>query len=247
MKAILWRDWRIFRTSPFCWGVSALCLMTMMLGAAAFSSLVLDGGNDFGVSDGLLIAMAYAPITGWFATYVTLRTLDANQSLGGDGAGDGNMESFRCSGRPMFTYCLAKSLLPMAVAETMILLFMAYLAWDGQMAAHGAMPIPAVAFALVAPPVAAFAIEEMLLASGGGTLGGTVLAKTVDLLVSPVLLYGFTFLCLRLPFVWALAAAIAFGLAMAALTAMLAHRRYPNTLRSCRQRRSSRETAYTGR
>ena len=231
MKAILWRDWRIFRSSPFCWGVSALCFTTMVLGAAAFSSLVLDGGNDFGVSDGLLIAMAYAPITGWFATYVTIRTLDANQSLGGDGAGDGNMESFRCSGRPMLTYCLAKSLLPMAVAETMILLFMAYLARSGQLAAHGATPIPAVAFTLVAPPVAAFAIEEMLLASGGGTLGGTVLAKTVDLLVSPILLLGFTFLCLQLAFGWALAAAITFGLAMAALTAASAHHRYPDTLR----------------
>lgn len=43
------------------------------------------------------------------------------------------------------------------------------------------------------------------------------------------------------------AAAIAFDLAMAALTAMLARHRHPNTLRPCRQRRSNSETAYTGR
>lgn len=237
MKAILWRDWRIFRTSPFCWGTFALFLTTMLL-TVAFLASTPGGGNDAGVSDGSVFAMICAPFTGWSATYVTLHTLDANRSpfsesvnaAGGEHAGDGTMELFRCSGRPMLEYCLAKSLLPMAVAETMTLLFMAYLAWCGLMTAHGAISITDVLFALVAPLTTAFALEEMLLVIGGGALG-----MTVGMLVSPVLVVGFVGLCLRLPLGCAPAAALGFGLAMAAVTMALARRRYPDTLRPVRK------------
>lgn len=237
MKAILWRDWRIFRTSPFCWGTFALFLTTMLL-MVAFLTSTPGGGNDAGISDGLIFAIICAPMTGWSATYSTLHTMDANRSMfsepsnaaGGEHAGDGTMELFRCSGRPMLTYCLAKSLLPMAVAETMTLMFMAYLAWCGLMTAHGTMPIPDVLFTLVAPLSTAFALEEMLLVIGGGALG-----MTAGMLVSPVLLTGFVGLCLSLPLGWAPALAVVFGLAMAALTVALARRRYPDTLRPVRE------------
>ncbi|KAB7787969.1 hypothetical protein [Bifidobacterium cebidarum] len=225
MKAMLWKDWILLRRNPLylAFGISLWLFIPVMIAVLSVS----DPTNPATI-DGLSAAQTLAPWYGFLGSELAICTLMANPNAMDMSASvevDGTLESWRASGRSMLQYCIAKSLLPMLIAEIMSLSILGYLAWVG-LTRWNSDAIPEIVCIVLTPAVIAFAGEQILLASHAASVG----AFSVVSLVSSVPMPVFIIVMLTTSAAWALIALIAFGILAIALSIISAHRRYPTTL-----------------
>lgn len=225
MKAILWKDWTLLRTSRLymAFAVGMWLFIPIMVAVLAVSSpqdaATASGAWSFGES-----------LAGWYgyiASILALGTLFSNSTtmdLNAAPQSDGTLESWRSSGRPMLWYCVAKSLLPVIIAEFMTLTNVGYLIWAGLDASTNVMQV---IYVVATPALLAFAAEQLYLALHAGSMGSLSLA-TILASVPMLILTVLTFLVSRF---WSLTALLAFALAVMGATVISCNRRYPTVLR----------------
>ncbi|PLS24523.1 hypothetical protein BLI708_10210 [Bifidobacterium imperatoris] len=226
MHAMLWKDWTLLRKNPLylALGIGLWLFIPVMLAVLSVSD-----PTDPATIDGLSAAQVLAPWYGFLGIELAICTLMANPNtmdVSASVEGDGTAESWRASGRSMLQYCIAKSLLPMLIAEVMSLSIFGYLAWGGLVQWNN-NAIPEIVCIVLTPAVIAFAGEQILLASHAASVG----SFSVISLVSSVPMLVFMIVMLMTSATWALIMLVAFGILAASLTIVSAHHRYPTTLR----------------
>ncbi|MBT1175436.1 hypothetical protein JS530_08000 [Bifidobacterium sp. LC6] len=226
MKAMLWKDWILLRRNPLylAFGIGLWLFIPVML-----AMLSVSAPADPTTIDGLSMVQTFAPWYGFLGSELALCTLMANPNTMDMSASvevDGTLESWRASGRSMLQYCIAKSLLPMLIAEIMSLTILGYLAWGG-LVHWSSTAIPEMVCIVLTPAVIAFAGEQILLASHAASVG----SFSVISLVSSAPMLVFMIVMLMMSTVWALIVLVAFGILAVSLTIVSTHRRYPTTLR----------------
>ncbi|MBT1165021.1 hypothetical protein [Bifidobacterium felsineum] len=226
MKAMFWKDWTLLRKNPLyeAFGIGLWLFIPVTLAVLSMSAPA-----DPATIDGLSAAQTLAPWYGFLGSELAICTLMANPNemdLSAAVENDGTMETWRASGRPMLQYCVAKSLLPMLIAEVMSLSIFGYLAWGGLVHWNN-NAIPKIVCIVLTPAVIAFAGEQILLASHAASVG----SFSVISLVSSVPMLVFMIVTLMTSATWALIMLVAFGILAASLTIVSTHRRYPMTLR----------------
>lgn len=226
MKAMLWKDWILLRRNPLYWafGIGLWLFIPVMLAVLSASAPA-----DPTTIDGLSMLQTFAPWYGFLGSELAICTLMANPNemdLSAAVENDGTAESWRASSRTMLQYCIAKSLLPMLIAEVMSLSILGYLAWGG-LVHWDNNAIPEIVCIVLTPAVIAFAGEQILLASHAASVG----SFSVISLVSSAPMLVFMIVILMMSAVWALIVLVTFGILAASLTIVSAHRRYPTTLR----------------
>ena len=224
MKAMLWRDWTLLRKSPLYMAFAVI----MWLFIPIMLAVLLSGSSPQQLATINIWGMAQvlAAWYGYTASMLAFGTLYSNSSsdLSEVPQTDGTMENWRGSGRSMLGYCLAKSLLPVLLAEFMLLTTVGYLAWAGL---DGSASVMWVVYVVLAPALLAFAAEQMLLATHASSMG----SLSVATLIASIPMLLLTVLAFMLPLLWALMALLAFGLGAMGLTVVSCRRRYPTVLR----------------
>ncbi|KFI93482.1 hypothetical protein BISA_1570 [Bifidobacterium saguini DSM 23967] len=226
MKAMLWKDWTLLRKNPLylVLGIGLWLFIPVTLAVLSAS----DPKNPATI-DGLSAAQTLAPWFGFLGSEVALCTLMANPNemdLSAAVESDGTVETWRASGRSMLQYCIAKSLLPILIAEVMSLSIFGYLAWGGLVHWNNNAVLEIMCIVLT-PAVIAFAGEQILLASHAASVGSFSIVS----LISSAPMLVFMIAMLMMSAVWALIALVAFGILAAVLSIVSAHHRYPMTLR----------------
>lgn len=225
MRAMLWRDWLLLRRNPL--------YLALTVGWWLFTPIatgVLAAGStpqETAAVNAWDLTWTLAPWHGWAATILTCCTLVANATTMDFNAApqsDGTVENWRGSGRPMIVYCVAKSLLPVLLAEFISLSNLGYLLWAGLGAST---TIAQAVCVVVAPAAVAFAAEQLFLASHAASMG----SLTVLSLLASVPAVALMVMSLAVPATWALVALIAFGVGAAVAVVLSAHRRCPDVLR----------------
>lgn len=230
MKAMLWHDWTLLRKSPLylAFAVGMWLFIPIML------AVLLSGSSPQQLATINVWGMAQvlAAWYGYTASMVAFGTLYSNSSsmdLSEVPQTDGTLENWRGSGRSMLGYCLAKSLLPVLLAEFMILTTVGYLTWAGLDASATVMQI---VYVILTPALLAFTAEQMFLATHASSMGS--LSATTLIVSLPALL--FTVLAFMLTLPWALAMMVCFGLIAMGATVVSCDRRYPRVLGSVASR-----------
>ncbi|NMM98054.1 hypothetical protein [Bifidobacterium olomucense] len=226
MHAMLWKDWTLLRKNPLylALGIGLWLFIPVMIAVLSAS----DPKNPATI-DGLSAAQTLAPWYGLLGSELAICTLMANPNemdMSAAVESDGTVETWRASGHSMLQYCIAKSLLPMLIAEIMSMSILGYLAWGG-LAHWSSAAIPETVCIVLTPAVIAFAGEQMLLASHAASVG----SFSVVSLVSSVPMLAFIVVMLMMSATWALIVLITFGILAVAFSIISAHRRYPMTLR----------------
>lgn len=226
MKAMLWKDWILLRRNPLylAFGIGLWLFIPVMLAVLSMSDPA-----DPTTIDGLSAVQTFAPWYGFLGSELAICTLMANPNTMDMSASvevDGTLESWRASGRSMLQYCIAKSLLPMLIAEVMSMSIFGYLAWGGLVHWNN-NAIPEIVCIILTPAVIAFAGEQILLASHAASVG----SFSVISLVSSAPMLVFIIVMLMTSATWALIALVVFSILAIALSIISARRRYPTTLR----------------
>ncbi|KFI86355.1 hypothetical protein BREU_1533 [Bifidobacterium reuteri DSM 23975] len=231
MRAMLWHDWTLLRKSPLylAFAVGMWLFIPIMLAVllSGSSPQQLATINVWGMAQGLAAWYGY---TASMLAFGTLYSNSSSMDLSVVPQTDGTLENWRGSGRSMLGYCLAKSLLPVLLAEFMILTTVGYLAWAGLDASATVMRV---IYVVLAPAALAFATEQMFLATHTGSMGSLSAATLIASL--PMLLLTVLAFTLTLP--WVLAVMVVFGLAAMGATVVSCNRRYPRVLGSIAARR----------
>lgn len=224
MKAMLWHDWTLLRKSPlylaFAVGMWLFIpiMLAILLGGSSPQQLATI--NVWGMAQGLAAWYGY---TASMLAFGTLYSNSSSMDLSEVPRTDGTMENWRGSGRSMMGYCLAKSLLPVLLAEFMLLTNVGYLAWSGLDASATVMRV---VYVVLAPAVLAFAAEQMLLATHAGSMSSLSVATLIASL--PMLLLTVLSFMVSLP--WVLAVMVVFGLVAMGATVVSCNHRYPRVL-----------------
>lgn len=233
MKALLYRDWLLWRRSRLCAAATVgVCLFAPVVLA------MLAGSDPRGVDSFEALPMLeelgpwYGYVAGLLSSY-TMFSNAATMDMGATLRADGTLENYRGSGRSMIGYCLGKSLLPMLLAETMTGSLFAYLLWAGLVhagSASGVFWLSEAVGAIAGPAVLAFATAQILLATHAPTAG----SFSIVTLVAGIPMTAFLVLGSLLSSLWQLIALIAFSVAALSYTVVSVRRRYPDTLRPIR-------------
>lgn len=233
MKALLYRDWLLWRRSRLCVAAAVgTCLFAPVI-LAMLAGSDPRGADSF---DALPMVEELGPWYGYIAALLSSYTMFSNASTMDMGAtllADGTLENYRGSGRSMTGYCLGKSLLPMLLAETMTGLLFAYLLWAGLVHAgsgsDGSMVFGVVG-AIAGPAVLTFATMQILLATHAATAG----SFSIVTLVAGIPMTVFLVLDLGLSSPCRLVLLLVFSVAALLYTSASARHRYPNTLHAIR-------------
>lgn len=225
MRAMLWRDWLLLRRNPLYLALTVgwWLFTPIMIGVLAAGSTP----QETAAVNAWDLALTLAPWHGWAAMALTFCTLVANATSMDFNAApqsDGTVENWHGSGRTALAYCVAKSLLPVLLAEFISLSNLGYLLWAGL---GTSTTIAQAVCVVMAPAAVAFAAEQLFLASHAASMG----SLTVLELLSSVPAVALMMLSLAVPATWALVALIAFGAGVAVAVVLSAHRRYPAVLR----------------
>ncbi|MBT1182195.1 hypothetical protein JS531_09600 [Bifidobacterium sp. CP2] len=231
MKALLYRDWLLWRRSRLCVAAVVVACLFIPVVLAVLAGSDPRGADSF---EALPVLESLGPWYGYVAALLSAYTLFSNATTMDMGAtllADGTLENYRGSGRSMLGYCLGKSLLPMLLAEFMTGSLFVYLLWAGLVHADSGAVLSVVfgtIGAIAGPAVLAFATVQMLLATHATTAGSFSMVTFVAAIPMTV----FIVLGLRLSSLWQLITLIVFGMIALLHTAASVRRRYPNTLRS---------------
>ncbi|MBW3090719.1 hypothetical protein [Bifidobacterium miconisargentati] len=226
MRAILWKDWTLLRKSRL---YMAFAVGMWLFVPIVVAVLAVGSPQDAATADGAWsFGEALAGWYGYVASILAFGTLFSNSATMDFSAvprSDGTLENWRGSGRPMLPYCVAKSLLPVIIAEFMTLTNVGYLVWAGLDASTNVMQVT---YVVASPALLAFAAEQLYLALHAGSMGSLSLATILT--SAPMLV--FTVLTFTVSRLWSLVVLLVFGLAVMGATVVSCRRRYPTVLRA---------------